>query len=363
MTTRTAAAAVLSAIDAPLEVEELELREPRDGEVVVAVEYGGICGTDVHLCAGDLPIPVPLVLGHEGIGVIDEAGAGARLSDGSAATAGRRVMWASSISCGACWPCRVAREPTLCEHRRTYGVNRSVGDGPAGSWSGRILLEGGTSIVPVPDGVDSLSASALACAGPTVLHALDERRPVRQGESVVVQGSGPVGIAAAIYAGLAGADPILLVGAPAGRLELAAELGVATAHVDFTETDELVERVVGMTPAGRGADLVIECTGVPEAVEQGLRMCRRGGSYLILGQYTDAGPAAINPHSIVYRQLDVIGSWAFGGPHLERYVAGLPRVLRSHALDRLVTVFDLADVNRALAAVKAGAVMKAILAP
>jgi threonine dehydrogenase-like Zn-dependent dehydrogenase len=363
MRTRTAAAAVLHAIDAPLEVTELELHEPRDGEVVLAVEYGGICGTDVHLCAGDLPVPVPLVLGHEGIGVIDEAGASARLADGSAATVGRRVMWASSISCGKCWPCRVAREPTLCEHRRTYGVNRSVGDGPAGSWSARILLEGGTSIVPLPDGVDSLAASALACAGPTVLHALDERRPVRQGESVVVQGSGPVGIAAAIYAGLAGADTIVLVGAPACRLELATELGVATERVDFTQTDQLVERVVGMTPAGRGADLVIECTGVPEAVEQGLRMCRRGGSYLILGQYTDAGPAAINPHSIVYRQLDVIGSWAFGGPHLERYVASLPRVLRSHALDRLVTVFDLADVNRALAAVKAGAVMKAILAP
>jgi threonine dehydrogenase-like Zn-dependent dehydrogenase len=363
--TRTASAAVLRAIDAPLEVSELELREPRDGEVVVAVEYGGICGTDVHLCAGDLPVPVPLVLGHEGIGVIEEAGAGARMSDGSVATAGRRVMWASSVSCGACWPCRVAREPTLCEHRRTYGVNRSIadGNGPAGSWSRRILLERGTSIVAVPDGVDSLAASALACAGPTVLHALDERRPIRRGESVVVQGSGPVGIAAAVYAGLSGADPIVLVGAPAVRLELAAELGIGSAHVDFTETDQLVEHVVGLTPDGRGADLVIECTGVPDAVEQGLRMCRRGGSYLVLGQYTDAGPAAINPHSVVYRQLDVVGSWAFGGPHLERYAASLPRVLRFHALDRLVTVFDLADVNRALTAVKAGAVVKAVLAP
>jgi threonine dehydrogenase-like Zn-dependent dehydrogenase len=180
---------------------------------------------------------------------------------------------------------------------------------------------------------------------------------------VVVQGSGPVGIAAAIYAGLAGADPIVLVGAPAGRLALAAELGIGTAHLDFTETDQLVEHVVGLTPDGRGADLVIECTGVPDAVEQGLRMCRRGGSYLILGQYTDAGPAAINPHSIVHRQLDVLGSWAFGGAHLERYVAALPRVLRSHAVDRLVTVFDLADVNHALTAVRDGAVMKAVVAP
>lgn len=365
--TRKASAAVLREIDAPLEVGVLALEEPRDGEVVVSVEYGGVCGTDVHLCAGDLPVPTPLVLGHEGVGVIEAVGAGARVSDGSEAAVGRRVMWASSISCGRCWQCRVAREPTLCDERRTYGVNRSIVDshGPAGSWSQRILLERGTSIVAVPEGVDSLAASALACAGPTVLHALDERRPVRQGESVVVQGSGPVGIAAAIYARLSGADPIVVVGAPARRLQLAAELGIGSAHVDFTATppDQLIEQVVGTTPAGRGADLVIECTGLPEAVEQGLRMCRRGGSYLILGQYTDAGAAAINPHTIVHRQLDVIGSWAFGGPHLEQYVASLPRVLSTYPLERLVSVFDLVDVNRALAAVKSGAVMKAVLAP
>jgi threonine dehydrogenase-like Zn-dependent dehydrogenase len=181
----------------------------------------------------------------------------------------------------------------------------------------------------------------------------------------VVHGSGRVGFAAAIYARLSGADPIVVVGAPAGRLQLAADLAIGSAHIDFTATspDQLVEQVIGMTPAHRGADLVIECTGVPGAVEQGLRMCRRGGSYLILGQYTDAGAAPINPHTIVHRQLDVIGSWAFGGPHLERYVASLPGVLRMHALERLVSVFDLADVNRALTAVKEGAVMKAVLAP
>ncbi len=75
---------------------------------------------------------------------------------------------------------------------------------------------------------------------------------------------------------------------------------------------------------GHGADLVIECTGVPGAVDQGTRMARRGGSYLIVGQYTDAGNAWFNPHQIVHRQLDVLGSWAFTGAHLREYIRMLP---------------------------------------
>jgi threonine dehydrogenase-like Zn-dependent dehydrogenase len=92
-------------------------------------------------------------------------------------------------------------------------------------------------------------------------------------------------------------------------------------------------------------------------------MCRRGGSYLVVGQYTDAGPGVINPHAIVYRQLDVTGSWAFSGAHLERYVASLPAVTRRHDIAQLVTPFALDEVNEALSAAAAGMVVKAVLAP
>src|SRR5207248_9831014 len=112
---------------------------------------------------------------------------------------------------------------------------------------------------------------------------------------------------------------------------------------------------------GRGVDLAIECTGVPAAVAQGLTLIRRGGSYLIIGQYTDAGDATINPHQIVYRQLDVVGSWAFKGAHLVEYVKLLPALVSRFDLKSLVTSYPLDECAEAMAAVARASVMKAVL--
>lgn len=339
---------------------------PRGG-MVVACRYGGVCGTDSHLQQGHLDVPVPLVLGHEGLGVVHEIGAGAgQDSRGAPLAVGDLVMWASSIACGRCESCLTLREPTLCEHRRTYGVNRpATGDRPlAGSWADYICLDEGTAVFRLPAGIDPLAAMSFACAGPTMVHALGERRPVRLGEVVVVQGSGPVGLAAAALAQLAGAGQVIIVGGPAGRLRRAAEAGIGTAQVDIvgaTDPQRALDRVVELT-GGRGADLVIECTGVPEAVAQGLRLARRGGSYLVVGQYTDSGDALINPHQIVYRQLDVVGSWAFTGAHLAGYIDLLPGLLARFDLCRLVTTYPLAGYARALHDVIDGRAMKAVLA-
>jgi threonine dehydrogenase-like Zn-dependent dehydrogenase len=149
-------------------------------------------------------------------------------------------MWASSIACGACVPCRLHGDPTLCEHRLTYGVNRPTTAEPAlsGAWSDFIYLRRGTTVVKVPDGIDPLAAMALACAGPTIVRALFERRPVRLGEIVVVQGSGPVGLAAAALARLSGAAEVVLAGGPARRLGLAAEAGIGDAHVNVVEAGD-----------------------------------------------------------------------------------------------------------------------------
>ncbi|MCR6483010.1 zinc-binding dehydrogenase [Amycolatopsis sp. OK19-0408] len=363
---RPAHAVVLEEFGRPPVLRRFAVPSPGPGELVVASPYGGICGTDLHLAAGHLDIPVPLVLGHEGLGVVQAFGAGAEVDAlGRPLAVGDAVMWASSIACGVCVPCRQHREPTLCEQRRTYGVNRPLADEPplSGSWADAICLRPGTTVVRVPDGVDHLGAMALACAGPTMIHALHERRPVRVGEVVVVQGSGPVGLAAAALAQLAGAGRVIVVGGPAGRLELAARLGIGDEHFDITgdaDAARVLSEVVAAT-GGHGADLVVECAGAPAAVGQGLRLARRGGAYLIVGQYTDAGDTAVNPHQIVYRQLDVVGSWAFTGAHLVEYVRLLPTLLARHPLAELVTTFPLAEVAQAMSAVAAGSVVKAVL--
>ncbi|MER7464076.1 zinc-binding dehydrogenase [Streptomyces sp. NPDC097981] len=125
-------------------------------------------------------------------------------------------------------------------------------------------------------------------------------------------------------------------------------------------TAAVLDRVRAET-GGAGADLVIECAGVPTAVAQGLTLAHRGGSYLVIGQYTDAADTLLNPHQIVYRQLDVVGSRAFTGAHLVEYVRLLPALAARFDLGRLVSSYPLDDHKVALAAVAEGSVMKAVL--
>ncbi len=188
-------------------------------------------------------------------------------------------------------------------------------------------------------------------------------RPIRLGETVVVQGSGPVGLAAAALAQLAGAGKVIIVGGPRGRLNQAAKAGIGDALFEIADASdpEQVLSAVRAETGGHGADLVIECAGVPTAVAQGLMLARRGGSYLVIGQYTDAGDTLFNPHQIVYRQLDIFGSWAFTGAHLVEYVKLLPTILARFDLRSLVTSFPLAEYAAALSAVEDGSVLKAVL--
>lgn len=358
---------VLEEFGRPPAVRDLTVDGPPPGGLVVDVRYGGVCGTDAHLQQGKLPISTPVVLGHEGLGVVAELG-GEPVTDatGTPLRRGDTVMWASSISCGTCVPCRIHGEPTLCENRTTYGVTvpADAGPGPAGSWSQHMCLRPGTTLVRLPGGTDPLAAMAFACAGPTMVHALC-RRPVRLGETVIVQGSGPVGLAAAALARLSGAAEVIVVGGPEERLDLAARAGIGDHHLDAVGADgpgPALARALALT-GGRGADLVVECSGAPEAVGQGLRLTRRGGAYLIVGQYTDRGDTEVNPHQFVHRQLTVVGSWGFTGAHLAAYVGHLPALVSHFDLPGLVTSFSLDAAGQALARVSDGSVMKAVLRP
>lgn len=361
---------VLEAFGEPVSIRELEsdlAGAPEPGAVVASVSHGGVCGTDVHLQAGRLPIPLPLVLGHEGVGAVAKLGDGAALDAlGRPLAVGDRIGWASSIACGACYYCRDAQEPTLCERRRIYGITRSLEHPPhiTGSWAERIYLEPGTTVVKLDDRQPSDAVIALGCAGPTVVHGLLHIVPVRPGEAVVVQGTGPVGLAAAMYAHLAGAEPVIVIGAPAARLELAARLGVGDERLSLEELNpgERLERVRALT-GGRGADVVIECAGVPVAVAEAIDLVRPGGRVLVLGQYTDHGATPINPHFVTRKQLEVRGSWAFSAAHYVEYLHTLPALLQRFPVADLVTTFPLERAQEAIEAARAGRIGKAVLTP
>jgi threonine dehydrogenase-like Zn-dependent dehydrogenase len=167
-----------------------------------------------------------------------------------------------------------------------------------------------------------------------------------------------------MYAHLAGASPVIVIGAPAQRLALAAELGVGHERLSIEELDAAarIERVRALT-GGRGADLIVECAGVPAAVAEALELARPGGRVLVLGQYTDHGPTPLNPHLITRKQLTLLGSWAFSAAHYLEYVRTVPQLRERFALERLITTFPLERAQDALAAARAGEVGKAVLVP
>jgi threonine dehydrogenase-like Zn-dependent dehydrogenase len=324
-------AAVLEAFEKPLRIHEYP--DPGEfeiapGEALVSIDIAGICGTDVHLWLGQLSIPLPNIMGHESAGRIEKLGAGLEKDwRGEALRVGDRVTWASSISCGECFYCRVKRQPTRCLTRKAYGISYCASDAPhlRGGYAEKILLRAGSAIFRIPDSVPSEALIGAGCALTTAIHA-SERAPLEWGDSVVVQGTGPVGLAAIAVARGAGAGTIVAIGGPPHRLDLARGLG-ADVVIDIEDTGDADARrkAVHDTLGPYGADQVIECVGHPAAVNEGILLCRDGGQFVVLGQYADAGNISFNPHTVTRKQLRVIGSWGFEPRHVDRAIRILER--------------------------------------
>ncbi|MEO8592592.1 MAG: zinc-binding dehydrogenase [Candidatus Solibacter sp.] len=368
MSESTSKAAVLVRYQEPLEIREYPTpTEVAQGEASVRVDAAGICGTDVHLWLGQLNIPIPVILGHETVGRIELLGEGLKTDwRGTPLAPGDRVTWASSIVCGECYYCRIKRQPTRCVGRRAYGISYCANDAPhlRGGYAERILLRAGTAIFRVPDSVSSEAVVGAGCGLTTALHGL-ERMPVTLDDIVVVQGVGPVGMAAVAIASLSGASKVIAIGGPKHRLEQALAFGAdeVIAIEDANTVEARRQRVMDST-GGFGADMVIECVGHPEAVPEGLELCRDGGAYLVLGQYADAGNVSFNPHTITRKQLRLAGSWGFEPRHVDRALRLLERTKYRELFERQVTHrFPLERVNEALDTVRSLQSGKALIVP
>jgi len=349
-------------------IELWELPEPRieAGAVLLETILSEVCGTDVHLRHGRLAgVPYPIVPGHVSVGRVVETGGQVTDVEGRAIRPGDVVTFLDvHETCHACWYCLVAKQSTRCPRRRVYGITYSAAEGPLGGWAERIWLKPGVHVVPLAEGVTPERWMGAGCGLPTALHAVD-RAHIRLGDRVAVQGSGPVGLSAAILARLSGAVSVIVLGDPAGRLAAARSFGAdATIAVGGTTADERIDRVRELT-GGRGADVTIEATGVPDAVREGMRMTRDGGRLVVVGQYTDAGDARYNPHADINRRhLDVRGTWGFDYSHVHRAMEVVARHGDVVRWERAITrAYGLDEMDRALDDVEAGRVVKAVVRP
>ena len=359
-------AAVMVGPHQPIEVRELPRPVVEPGGLLLETVVSEVCGTDVHLHHGRLAgVPYPIIPGHVSAGRVVKTGGAVSDIDGRPIVAGTLVTFLDvHETCNNCWYCLVAKASTRCPQRKVYGITYSASEGLLGGWSQMIYLKPGVKTLILPPSVPPERLIAAGCGLPTAIHAI-ERAAIQLGDSVVVQGSGPVGLNAAILALLSGAGQVIVVGDPAQRLETAISFGVdRVISVAATAEAERLREIRDLT-GGRGADITIEATGVPAAVGEGLRMTRDGGRYVIVGQYTDAGDVAINPHSDINKKhLDIRGCWGSDFSHFYRMVAVLARHGERVGWERMISRdYGLDSMNQALADVAAGDVVKAVVRP
>ena len=358
-------AAVMAAPRAPIELRELPWPTLEPGAAMLRTTYSEVCGSDVHLHHGKLSgVPYPIVPGHVSVGRLAAIRGQVRDVHGAPFKEGDLVTFLDvHETCGRCYECLVTKQTTRCPHRKVYGITYGVADGPLGGWADHIWMKPGVKLLRFPEHVNPATFIAGGCGLVTSVHAV-ERGEVRLGHSVAVLGAGPVGIAAAALARLSGANPVVVIGAPAPRLAFAQEMG-ATHTLDLDQPhEERVEAVRRLTH-GRGVDVVIEAAGDPRAVPQALDLVRDGGKVVIAGQYTDGGDVALNPHRQVNRKhVDIRGCWGCDFSHVYRAVSVLADVGRALPWAGAVTrEYGLEQAGEALAAVERREVIKAVIRP
>jgi L-iditol 2-dehydrogenase len=183
------------------------------------------------------------------------------------------------------------------------------------------------------------------------------------GDVVVVQGAGPVGVAAAVFASLRGASAVIMIGAPQNRLEFARRMGVDAMLSLEMPREQRKEEVLQLT-GGRGADVCIEAAGQPVAIPEALDLLRDGGTYVIAGHYSDTGAVNLNPHWEINRKhADIRGQWGTDFHHVTRALQMSARHASKYPFRDAVTArFPLSQCNEALAAVESMSVTKAAIA-
>lgn len=347
-------AAVLYKAGEPVVIEEITLDPPRQGEILVRMEAAGVCHSDLHVRDGLIPEPLPMVLGHEGTGVVVEVGPGV-----DSLRPGDHVVLTLVPACGNCYFCRRG-EPHMCA--------------TSGEMAGKGVLRDGTSrlrindqtlyhfnsvscfseymVVPqegavkIPDDVPVEVAALLGCAVVTGVGAVERTAQVRPGESVAVIGCGGVGLNVIQAASLLGAYPIIAIDIRQEKLDLAQSFG-ASHLVNSREQDALA---VIREITTYGVDWAFEVLGNPRTIEQAWELIRAGGTAVVVG-LSPKGSKVTLPAFDFISEKNIRGCF-YGSSHfhadvpviLKRIQAGRMRIdgMVSHSvqLEDLEAAFD-----------------------
>ncbi|MDP9442742.1 MAG: Zn-dependent alcohol dehydrogenase [Actinomycetota bacterium] len=362
-------AAIHVGLDQPLEIrDDVEVAPPRAGELKVRIAASGVCHSDLSVQNGTIPLAPPMVLGHEGAGVVEEVGEGV-----AGFAPGDHVVLTFVPECGECYFCR-RDQGYMCEKSAAQaaggmldGTTRLTSSGQpvrqmamCGTF-GELTVVPAISAVRIDPDVPLTAAALLGCAVQTGVGAATNTASIRRGDAVAVVGCGGVGLNVIQGARIAGAERIIAIDMVDTKLELARQFG-ATDVVNAAQTNP-VAQVQSLT-AERGADVAFEVIGLAATIEQSMQMTRRGGETVLVGVPRLDVMLNVNPaFAFIYTARTVKGCW-YGSANVHREVPRLLELYRSGELklDELISQeITLDQVNDAFAAMKAGEVARSVI--
>ncbi len=349
-----------------LRIVDMEVDVPGPDEVLVRTAACGLCHSDLHAMTGELPVPIPTVMGHEAAGIVDSVG-----SSVTAVAPGDHVVACISQFCGTCPAC-ARNETWLCQRRdkpplvrpedappRVFHDRAAAGQFQAvGGFAERILVHE-NALVRVPAELPLDKASLLGCGVLTGFGTIVNRARVRPGQSVVVVGCGGVGLSAIQAASTVGASPIIAVDIHDHALDLARHLG-ATITINSTE-EETVKMVRALTHGG--ADHAVEAIGLPKTMQDAVDLIRPGGTAYLIGIAPIPSTIELSAFRLVWFNRGVQGV-LMGANNFRRDIPALADLVLAGRfdLDHLLTDrIGLDEVNAGFDTMRSGSLGRTVV--
>ncbi len=341
-------AAVLDRPGVSSRIEELDLAEPREGEIRVRMLASGVCHSDLHVRDGEWDRPGPIVMGHEGAGVVDALGPGVDAT-ATGLRVGRLVALAWTTPCGRCRSCLAGRtwecpDSPSYSHRMPDGTSRlsrpESGDEVLSYCAIGTMAEAqvvpAVAAIPMPEGTPAAVAALIGCCVATGVGAVTKTVPIEAGERVAVIGLGGVGLSAVMGAALAGAGRIVAVDRIAAKLDLARELGATDTVLAANDAAATMAAIRDATAGG--PDVCVEAIGLLSTIEIAIGCLPNGGTALLVGMTPFGARASFEVFPFVDGGRRIVGSnYGSAVPAVD-----FPRYAQLHLdgrlpLDRLVT--------------------------
>jgi D-arabinose 1-dehydrogenase-like Zn-dependent alcohol dehydrogenase len=337
----------------PFEIQEYDVPDPEPGAVVLKITLAGLCGSDVKMWHGETAVgsgtvpPTGQVMGHEGTGVIFKLGRGVSTDSlGRSIKEGDRIMYTAIAPCNRCYQC-INGNQNWCSGR---GFSRPAGTWPyfVGTYADYYYITPSQPIFKVPDQLPDSVLPWVNCAMGTVTEGLS-RAGCKEGDYVVIQGAGGLGLNATAMAKEMGAHKVIIMDRMDNRLKLAEEFGADhTINIEEYNTHEMRKRRILELTNGRGADIVMELVGNSRLAPEGIDLLTNGGTFIVIGTSTRGGRHVDFDPSTVLRGKKIMGSLMYRPSLLPTMMEMLVDNLQKRPFTRIVShTYPLAKVNEA----------------